>query len=418
VSADTETVETEAAKTGHLEAASAAVTTADTPAVLDVLHAGSTPPGFVTAQSPPVSEERMRNVATGSLLGKVPETDSRESLCDICMLTLKDEAAVAAHASAEHLDISPYACPVCKVTFKDLSEIEAHTHENNCGKSKVKTKARTLKGVSEIECEGCRKTFGSALLLAKHEAITHRDTRSKWPCDFVGCGRKFNGRRSLEKHKNTHEGGGFACDRCGEKFSAKEGLDLYHVCRSAKRKTTKKNVNVAGVPTTSALQMFGLESWEHLTPEPPANPTLNKHRYAVFKNTKLSEADMQQAQDDVVDLDDDRYWEHLSQFGKAKSDPNRSQRHFMVTKQAPGPWLEGLGMNFFQSKAAREAPYRSGVVEKWDSVGRSVLCRNDVENFTAVFANEARWDLDGRGAGAWLVDNKIRVLDKNEDDNR
>ena len=363
----------------------------------------------------------MRNVATCSLLEKVPETDSRESSCYICMLTLKNEAAVAAHASAEHLDISPYACPVCKVTFKDLSVIEAHTHENNCDKSKEKTKTRALKGVSETECESCRKTFRSALLLAKHEAITHRDTRSKWPCDFVGCGRKFNGRRSLEKHKTTHEGGGFACDRCGDKFSAKEGLDLYHMCRSAKSKTTKRNVNVAGVPTTSALQMFGLESWENLKPEPPADPTLNKHRYAVFKITELSKADRQQAQDDLVDLDDDRYWEHLSQFGKAKSDPNRSQRHFMVTKQAPGAWLEGLGIHFFQSKAAKEAPYRSGVVEKWDSVGRSVLCRNDVEegdDFTAVFADEARWDLDGRGAGAWLVDNKIRVLDKNEDDNR
>lgn len=148
---------------------------------------------------------------------------------------------------------------------------------------------------------------------------------------------------------------------------------------------------------------------------------LDKHRYAVLplwhRVPKGVAADLHTLN---TDLHFRRGWVPLTIFSTSDErivDPNRSQNSWMDNGKAAGPWLVGLGITLSMTNDSRSVQCPC-TVTSWRPEGPSYLLESPPDKrWKLGWLNLAdfKWRWNGRGAGPWLANARIRILDTSED---
>ena len=81
------------------------------------------------------------------------------------------------------------------------------------------------KGIRNIKCKECDKTFANKSSLIRHKNTVHQQIKSA-KCDDRG--KMFGSNQKLNRHKNlVHDKKTFKCDPCGKQFTSKDNLRIH-----------------------------------------------------------------------------------------------------------------------------------------------------------------------------------------------
>lgn len=155
--------------------------------------------------------------------------------CHTCGKSYFSSSSLKLHLRVSHIG-DQKICVKCKRTFKTLEERRKHISESprcwsfackSCGQRFVSHAHREAHRLKEhggqkrmFPCTECKEIFPDRYKYNYHYKITHTD--DYFTCT---CGRKFDTKRNMEKHRVVHTKEKlFPCTVCSKEFSRKKNL--------------------------------------------------------------------------------------------------------------------------------------------------------------------------------------------------